>query len=537
MPVISARARFLLVAALLLVQFAARGELSLRHESPVWDERLHVGYGLALLDRGPQFDGQDHPYAIAALLVLPTWLHLPGPDRYAQGDVDDPDVLLPARRVNLLLATASLALLAAFARRRRGEAFALTVLAIGSLDPGWLAQARYATTDIGHGLAWWLAAGALLLHREDAKRRWLLLAAVGGALGLASKWSTIALPLLLPLLWLGQRGVPWRARLLPSVRAGALTGFLAFGLLLLPFGLLALVRHVPVEIALHHVWQGLQASLAKRTADSGVYLLGTWWPHGTRAYFPLLLLAKTPVALLASAMVGALWPIARTRWHEERGAVALLVAYLALAIATKQNLGHRHLTPFLPVLWWLATAALLTIWQELVRLRWIAPVLGVLLAIEALAVHPHYLAFANGAFGGTDAVPPVVVNAGADWGQALPALHDYLVAHPSQRVDLAYFGNADPRRYVGETVWRACGVLGRPRAKGQPTASVTDPAELLAVSATCLYGGAGMRDGTTLDLTRRDDAWAYLRGKEPDAIIGGSIFVFRTQPGLKTNGH
>jgi 4-amino-4-deoxy-L-arabinose transferase-like glycosyltransferase len=496
-----------------------------------------VGYGLALLDRGPQFDGQDHPYAIAAVLVLPTWLALPGPDRYSQGDVDRPDVLFPARRMNLLLATIGLGLLAAFARKRRGEGFALVVLAIGALDPSWLAQARYATTDVGHGLAWWLAAGGMLLHQQEGKRRWLIVAALGMAVGLASKWSTLALPLLVPLLWLSVDDQPWRARLVAIARAAGVTGVLALLLLLLPILLLGRLHDVPLPDAIAHVWNGVQASLVKRAGASGVYLLGTWWPEGTRWYFPLLLLAKTPVALLVAAGVGALWRPARAMLRADRGALLFLLGYLALAIAAKQNLGHRHLTPFLPVLWWLAAAAALTAWQEADRLRWTAPALAGLFALEALAIHPNYLAFTNGAFGGVDAVPPVVVNAGADWGQALPALRSYLQAHPASRVDLAYFGNAEPRHYVGETVWRSCGILGRPPAQGQVRAAIGDPTPLLAVSTTCVYGGAGVRAGRSIDLTRRDDAWAYLRGKEPDAVVGGSILIFRDQPGENTNGH
>ena len=533
MPIVALRWREVLLALLLLGQFALRGELSLRHESPVWDERLHVGYGLALLDQGPSFDGQDHPYLLAAALTLPVWLGLPGPNRYAQGDVDVPDVLRPARRMNLMLATLALGLCALWARRRRGPEFALVLLTVAALDPGWLAQARYATTDVGHALGWGIAVCALWQHKAQPHLRWLVLAGAGLALGLASKWSTLALPALVPLLWLGEKKA-----LVPALRAALLTGILGLLFLLLPIVLLALWRDVPLPTALAHVWNGLNASLLKRAGVRGVYLLGTWWPEGTRWYFPLLLLAKTPVALLVLALVGAVWRASRATWRGDRGWLALLVGYLLIAIAAKQNLGYRHLTPLLPVLWWLAAAALLALWQN-ARLRWTGPVLAGALAVEALAAHPDYLAFTNGLFGGADALPPVAVDASADWGQALPELRDYLHARPppSGRVDLAYFGNADPRRYVGETVWRSCGVLGRSAARGQARAQPGEPAELLAISATCVYGGAGLRDGSSADLTRRDDAWAYLRGVDPQAIVGGSILIFRDQPGEKTKGH
>ncbi len=530
MPITVHRWREILLAALLLGQFAVRGELSLRQESPVWDERLHVGYGLALLDRGPNFDGQDHPYLLAAAIVLPTWLRLSGPDRYAQGDVDSPVVLRPARQMNLALATLALALLGLWATRRHGPAFGLTILAIASLDPGWLAHARYATTDIGHALGWWLAAWALWQHRQTSKFRWLVVAGAAMALGMASKWSALALPLLTPLLWLFPDAKSWRRNLLPAGRAALLTGLVAVVCLLLPFLLLAQWRHVSPAVALDHVWNGLNASLLKRSAPRGVYLLGTWWPQGTRWYLPALLLVKTPVALLVLALVGAVWRVPRALWRSDRGWVALLVGYLMLAIAAKQNLGHRHLTPFLPVLWWLAAAAWVALWHHGARrLRWLASALALAFVAESVAIHPHYLAFANGCFGGADAIPPAVVDAGADWGQALPTLQHYLAIHPppTGRVDLAYFGNADPARYVGQTVWRSCGTLGRPPAPNQARAAIGDHADVLAVSATCIYGGAGVLEGRAADYTRRDDAWSYLRGVEPDAVLGGSLLVFR----------
>ena len=72
-------------------------------------------------------------------------------------------------------ATLALALLAIWARRRHGAAFALAILAIASLDPGWLAQARYATTDIGHAVGWWLAALGLFTQPNINSLAWMAL--------------------------------------------------------------------------------------------------------------------------------------------------------------------------------------------------------------------------------------------------------------------------------------------------------------------------------------------------------------------------
>ncbi len=46
----------------------------------------------------------------------------------------------------------------------------------------------------------------------------------------------------------------------------------------------------------------------------------------------------------------------------------------------------------------------------------------------------------------------------------LPALRDYLQRHPpapgTGPVHLAYFGNADPRAFLGEVVWRRTKAVG-----------------------------------------------------------------------------
>lgn len=513
-----------LILALMLLQFAARAELSLRQESPVWDERLHAGYGLALLDRGPNFDGQDHPYPLAALLVLSSWLALPGPDTFHQARIEDPHFLRPARRMNVALATLGLLGLALWAKRQKGFQFSLVVTAIAALDPTWMACARYLTTDIGHALGWWLAAWSLHRWLQGHEKRWLLFAGAGMALGLASKWSTLALPLCaLPLLWPRRRDMR-----LVLLTLGGMT--LAASLIfLLPFAVLALSHGVSPALTLTHVGDGLAASLAKRAGERGVWLAGQWWPHGTRWYFPLLLVAKSPIALLVLVPLGLVWRRTREMLRPDANWLAMLALYLLLAIAAKQNLGHRHLTPMLPLLWWLAAAALLAIWQQTSRARLLAPVLVIALACEVLLAHPHYLPFHNRLFGSLNAQPPLVVDAAADWGQALPALRKWIKENKltDRPLRLAYFGNADPRAFVGPATWLPCGPLGWQKPRGEAAAKAAEEQAITAVSATCVYGGAGAAAGAGANLTEQGQDWAHLRGVEPDAVLGGgSILVF-----------
>ena len=77
----------------------------------------------------------------------------------------------------------------------------------------------------------------------------------------------------------------------------------------------------------------------------------------------------------------------------------VVLCYLAVAIISNVNLGHRHLAPFLPVLWLAGAAGLVAVEKTLARGRWLAAALLALLALEGGIVHPHYLAFNNELFG------------------------------------------------------------------------------------------------------------------------------------------
>ena len=272
-----------------------------------------------------------------------------------------------------------------------------------------------------------------------------------------------------------------------------------------------------------------------RAAPRGVYLLGDWHPSGTRLYFPALIAAKTPVALLVLLLVGLALPAARALWRREAAWLLVPVAWLGIAVLSKQNIGYRHITPALPLFWWLAAAAVVGLGRAMANLRWLGPVLVLLIAAETSGAHPHYLAFANGLVGGAEEGPEVVVDAAQDWGQALPSLAAWVAAHPPPRgrLDLAYFGNTLPEVWLqpalaGATlVRRPCGVLSRPPSRGSPRAGCGAPADVLAISTTCLFGGAGVKgDDGKPDLTARGDCWARLREREPDFVVGGAIYVF-----------
>lgn len=531
------------IALALLAVFVARAEDSLRRESPVWDETMHLDYGLNFLRFGARVPAADHPYPVTALTALPLAFQDPAPEqilavREVPGTgrkaelrrIEDSRNLHPARRVNVVLAAAGLAAAAWWLSRRSGPALGLSFLALGTLDPGWLAPARYATTDIAHGLAFLGGGLALARHRLRGGRFPLLVAGLFGTLGLASKFSGIVLvPAaflihLVPMPGDGACG-PWR-RLGAGAAAAAVVAFVAVAGWLLLFQVHALAGLAVPADGWQRVVEAWREFVRVRAIPRGTFLMGGFFPGGTRAYLPALLVAKTPLALAAAAIMGLALPRGRALLREHRAFGVVALAYLAVAVASNVNLGHRHLAPFLPAIWLAGAAGLVTVARSARRGPVLAGVLGAVLALEGGLAHPHYLPFTNAAFGGIAGAHRVAVDSATDWGQDLPLLAKYLRAHPPTQgpADLAYFGTADPAAYGIDAVWRPCRPLGRPRPKGAPAATCEAPAEILAVSATCLQGAAGGAE--------QDPCFARLRNLEPAAVLGGSILVFRDVRGV-----
>ncbi|MFH2006450.1 MAG: glycosyltransferase family 39 protein [bacterium] len=523
-----------LIGAALVSQFVIRAELSLRQKSAVWDEQLHLGYGLDFIAQGPGFDGRDHPYPVAALLAAAVFDSSAGPASGRELRVERAGHLFPARRVNVALAAVALLVLAVLAARRFGAAAALLVLGLGALDPGWIAQARFVTTDTALGIAFALAAFALARHRETRELTPLIAAGLALGFGMTAKLSAVLIAAAVPLLFLVPApGQAFREGLLKrlgwSVAAGGIVLGIGLACYLLVIEGAALWHGLGLADGWNHVIQGLEQAIAKRAEPRGVFLLGSFHSRSSVLYFPVLLLAKTPLVLLVLLGIAAALRESRALISRQRILLLLPALYLLVAILSRVNMGFRHLTPVLPALWIIGGFGALALWRHTPRGRIYAGVLLLALTIEGLALHPHYLPATNILFGGVDGAHRVAVDSATDWGQDLPALKEYLARHPPQQgpAHLAFFGNADPRAYVGRTVWRPCGGLGFPPRRGQARAGCRAGAEVLAISATCLMGATGRRVGRRWSLTQRNRCYAWLRGREPDAILGGSILVFR----------
>jgi hypothetical protein len=310
--------------------------------------------------------------------------------------------------------------------------------------------------------------------------------------------------------------------------------------------------------------------------ERSAFLNGEYSNTGWVSFFPYAFLVKTPPAeLLAVVLAGF---AALVRWKGKTRQLiladlrrvapllALFVVYWAFSLTSHLNIGHRHILPVYPVLFILC--GLLARPVAAAAWKWAAAVVAVVAAVTALNTYPNYLAYFSFVCGGPSQGYKHLVDSSLDWGQDLPGLQRWLDAHrkPGEPVYLSYcgMGNAryedikattlspyydhyQPRNWtelqpglycLSATLlqdtyspWRGAWsedrehayqvLLKRLRAEiasGKRSAAITEFGE---VSPPPLW---------SLDRLRFARLTAYLRLRQPDAMINYSILVYRLSP-------
>lgn len=325
------------------------------------------------------------------------------------------------------------------------------------------------------------------------------------------------------------------------------------------------------------------------SAERGAFLNGEYSLTGWVQFFPYTFLVKStlPFLLLIVGTVVTVGRAATQRLLRDgrygllqslrplTPLVVLFALYWFASLTTHLNIGHRHILPTYPVLF--IAAGCLGAWLD--RRHWLAGglILGLLgwHVAESSRIRPHYLAYFNPLAGGPANGWRHLVDSSLDWGQDLPGLAHWLEqnnAGPNRApVFLSYFGAGDPSHegIVAEALprlprlgpdrpWRALSgglycisatmlqqvygpVRGEwtleneqeyqqfHRTEGELLAFQNDPArrtELLRETKEAQWAAAWKR----YELLRFARLCYYLRARQPDAMIGYSIFVYRLTP-------
>lgn len=200
------------------------------------------------------------------------------------------------------------------------------------------------------------------------------------------------------------------------------------------------------------------------------------------------------------------------------------VLYFGLALASRMNIGHRHLLPIYPCLFVLLGAVWVWAGRQRIFLKACFAALAVWYVASSVTIFPHYLAYFNELAGGPDNGHKYLVDSNLDWGQDLKGLKQYMEKNKIERVWLSYFGLASPDYYGIGYQYLPSLMMFQPRI-GYPEllrARRLQPLKgIVAISATNLHGVYL----PVLGLDR--DYFEFYREQKPVAKIGYSIFIYR----------
>ncbi len=213
-------------------------------------------------------------------------------------------------------------------------------------------------------------------------------------------------------------------------------------------------------------YSGLGALIDSRPA----FFWGEVSKEGSYYYFPVSFLAKTSLPFLL-ALVFSLFIVASRilRFGEKDGSendekkgfsaydlAPIAIApglFMAIAVLSGINIGHRHILPIYPFLYVFAGALA----HAPILVRTPGFVISIALAfcsfLSACLTHPAHLAYISPLFGGSSNGWKMFADSSIEWGQDLPALKDWLderdKIHPkdSMPIYLSYFGTASPKNH------------------------------------------------------------------------------------------
>lgn len=513
-----------LAAGLLLACFALLCAHGLRWDSPTVDEFAHLPAGYYYLRTGNFSLYNVNPPLVRELAALPLLALEPPPGLdlaarvrntgwypfefatdFMQRNRDRYDrIFLLGRLPIVALGLLGGLLVFLWARELYGPEGGLVALYGFAFCPTLVAHAHLVTVDAGHAVLALLA--LYLFHRYLRRPGWTALVACGVALGLAqlAKYTAVLLyPILLLIAGValargeslatrggvgGAGGVAGGRGRRIGGSAAALAAIFLVSLAVLDAGYLFQGFGRPVE-AFHfqsRMMRGLAGMLPARlplpfpapylagfdivqlindVGEFPSYLLGHWSRHGSLAYYPIALLVKTPLPLLAAWLALAVVAVASAASAASATSTAsaaseinsagaardstvwlpIGVLLAAFILMSRIDYGIRYVLPVLPLA--MICTGRLVPWarRQGKAVRAAAIVLLLCYPLSILLATPDTIDYFNLLAGGRG--DRILIDSNLDWGQGLKRLRAYLDREGLERVPLAYFGHVDPEIY------------------------------------------------------------------------------------------
>ena len=405
----------------------------------VIDEPVHVAAGFDWFDTPTYRVDIEHPPLARVLAALPLRLtHVSSPPANQQWVQRGNALLLSGGRYvhNLSLVRIgsviflALAIITAalWASHLAGHAAGILAALITASIPPLLGHAGVATTDAAAAATVPFALYALTIWLDEPTRFRAALLAFAVGIGLLSKFSFILFfvagavlviaahrnrfPVVhviamfiaaVGMVWAGYRfeiGTPSSANRYAHAMASEVFGGEGVATWF--------VDRVPIPAPTYV--NGLLAVKAHDLRGHEAYLFGETSLVGWWYYFPVALLYKTPLGLIALAMFA---------FFAGRSLEPALIAaaVLLVAMTASINIGIRHLLPiYVPM----AVAA--AIWSAAARRRSVVVILVAWIVISGAMAHPDYLAWFNEL--ARDHPETILTDSNLDWGQDILRLRE-----------------------------------------------------------------------------------------------------------------
>ncbi|MBI2031139.1 MAG: glycosyltransferase family 39 protein [Candidatus Levybacteria bacterium] len=520
------RVMFVIFMQLVLFTLLFKGVIN---ESRVYDEVTYVKVGYGFLTKHDfRLDPFNPPFA-RELVALPMLIN--------SEVYKDPRLIAPRMVVIVVTLLFSL-LIYLFTKKLFGTAAAFLSLTLFTIDPNILAHGHYATMDMIFSFLFVLTLYLYFIWKKKFSYKKIIFFSIILGLTLSSKisalfflfpsliivyffdnpkWKTITfwkekknsilllIFITLLTLWstyfftfeplLGYRFDPER----PAIKL-AETNYLVKIALTQPMPLGSYISTIKQQILYNYSgWY---------RKDS--FIMGDLSGLGHPGYyFPLIILIKTPITIILFFLTSAFYFIKKRKKH----LVVLIPITFVLAsiMFTKVTLVLRYILP-LYILIMMYSSQVININTKKTVIKY-GILAGLLLwhIYGLFKVTPHYVSFTNQFFDGYKNGYKYVFDANYDWGQGLVVLKNYQDKNNISDLQLAYFGDLDPK-ILGLKYMR---IKDASLSDTQKTYDLKlTKNSTIAISATCWYLCGYYKDTRIKDIESYD-------------IVGGSILIFR----------
>lgn len=536
------------------------------------DEIVHIPAGYYHLVAGDFQLNNEHPPLIKMWAALPLLFiqpnESPPPEAEMQGASGEltwsydhrfwesnrqqfETILFSTRGMMIVLALALGILIFTSARSLVGPRAGVLAVALYSLEPTVLAHGRIVHTDLPAALAFLLFFVVLRNYFKARTLRRALVLGMTGGLALITKFSLIVL---VPVLaCLGLVALAFAPRLNESRKKILLHAGIVVCLVFLIINSAYRFQGPPIVpgdvqwvqarspeafdrwmtffrvgsrvVPTYYLFGQYNVMLHNRDGHAAS-LLGQYSTQGWWYYFPVAFALKTSLPFLVITLAALAWAHWRLLRKRDKRILWLLIPigiYCALSMTGHINIGIRHFLPVYPFLF-IAAGALFDRLLGLRYARHLALALVVVsfgwMSAESLRAYPDYIPYMN------QLASPhphwwYLSDSNVEWGDDGRALAEYLHARGETEVVGAVSGGWGSLAQYGITYHV---IFPRPGVQVPETRYVAIGASFLNGSTVYVVPD---ENGKTISDEQRVNYFAAYRARQPEAVLGNSIYVYR----------